>query len=112
MQELGADTGKEVQVPAGVRLQTTEAKEVADRLVELSETGPTGLMDDIGGPEVLSLEDMVKDYLAARESHAAIRSIDPKGSRWLAWTGETHLCPERRYGRVKWREYLRREYGR
>ena len=50
IQKLGADTLDEVMVPAGVRLQTIEAEEVAQRLVELTKTRQTGYVDEVGGP--------------------------------------------------------------
>ena len=111
IQKLGVDTLDEVLVPAGVRLQTIEAEEVAQRLVELTKTRQTGYVDDVGGPEILAIEDMVKDFLVARGRQATVRSVDPKGSPWVAWTGEAHLCPKHRYGKVTWQQFLCSEYG-
>jgi uncharacterized protein YbjT (DUF2867 family) len=114
IQRLGPDTKKEILVPAGVRLQPIETEEVADRLLELTKTEITGLAEDIGGPEVLSLEDMMKDYLAARRRHAIPRLVEAKTFTdlpWVAWTSETQLCPEHRCGRITWREYLQQVYG-
>ena len=111
IQKLGVDTLDEVLVPAGVRLQTIEAEEVAQRLVELTKTEQTGYVDDVGGPEVLAIEDMVKDFLVARGRQAPVRSVDPKSSSWVAWTGEAHLCPKHRYGKVTWQQFLCSEYG-
>lgn len=100
IQKLGVDTLDEVLVPAGARLQTIEAEEVAQRLVELTKTRQTEYVDDVGGPAILAIEDMVKDFLGARGRQATVRSVDPKGSPWVAWTGETHLCPKHRYGKT------------
>jgi uncharacterized protein YbjT (DUF2867 family) len=114
IQRLTTDSSKEVLVPAEVRLQTIETDEVADRLLGLANTEFTGRANDIGGPEILSLEDMVKDYLAARKRPAILRTVEAKnvaGLPWVAWTGKTHLCPDHRYGKTTWKEYLRREYG-
>ena len=111
IQKLDVDTLDEVLVPAGVRLQTIEAEEVAQRLAELTKTKQTGYVDDVGGPEILAIEDMVKDFLVARGRQATVRSVDPKGSPWVAWTGEAHLCPKHRYGKVTWQQFLCSEYG-
>ena len=75
IQKLGVDTLDEVMVPAGVRLQTIEAEEVAQRLVELTKTRQTGYVDEVGGPEILTIEDMVKDFLVARGRQAAVRFL-------------------------------------
>lgn len=115
IQRLGADTEKEILVPARVRLQTIETEEVADRLLELTKTKITRLAEDVGGPEILSLEDMVKDYLAVRRRETILRLVEAKtftNLPWVAWTGETQLRPEHRYGRSTWCEYLQRVSGR
>jgi uncharacterized protein YbjT (DUF2867 family) len=114
IERLTRDLSKELRVPAGVRLQTIETEEVADRLLELAKTEFTGRTEDIGGPEILSLEEMVRDYLAARNRSATLRTVEAKTFTdlpWVAWTGRTQLCPDHRYGKVTWKEYLRREYG-
>lgn len=54
-----------VPVPAGVSLQPIDADVVAERLEDLVGQGPSGRVDDLAGPEVLSLDEMVDDYLAA-----------------------------------------------
>jgi uncharacterized protein YbjT (DUF2867 family) len=114
IRRLTSDSSKEILIPAGVRLQTIETDEVADRLLELANTKFTGMAEDIGGPEILTLEDMVKDYLAARKRPAALRTVEAKTRAdlpWVAWTGKAHLCPDHRFGKVTWKEYLGREYG-
>jgi hypothetical protein len=63
IEALGVRQNKDILVPAGVRLQTIETAEVADRLLELTRAEVTGRADDIGGPEILSLEEMIKEYL-------------------------------------------------
>lgn len=53
-------------VPRGVRLQPIDPDLVADRVAELVVGPPGGRVDDMGGPEVLMMEDMVRAYLSAR----------------------------------------------
>jgi uncharacterized protein YbjT (DUF2867 family) len=45
--------------------QPVAAREVAERLVELAESGPAGLATDLAGPEVLRMRDLVRAYAAA-----------------------------------------------
>ncbi len=54
-------------VPRGVRLQPIDPDLVADRVAEVAVGPPSGRVDDMGGPEVLLMEDMVRAYLAARQ---------------------------------------------
>ena len=112
IQKLGPGPSNDILVPAGVRLQTIETGEVAHRLVELMRSTQSGRAEDIGGPEILSLEEMVTDYLSARGLHATLRSVSADsipGLPWSAWTGETQLCPKHRYGRITWRQFNERE---
>ena len=112
IQKLGPSPSNEILVPAGVRLQTIETEEVGHRLLELMRSPQTGRAEDIGGPEILSLEEMVTDYLSARGRHATLRSVPADsipGLPWHAWTGEAQLCPKHRYGRITWREFNERE---
>ncbi|MEA1904197.1 MAG: NAD(P)H-binding protein [Actinomycetota bacterium] len=51
-------------VPTGVRLQPIDPVLVARRVAELVSAGPAGRVEDMGGPEVLELGEMVRDYLA------------------------------------------------
>ncbi|MBV8100671.1 MAG: NAD(P)H-binding protein [Verrucomicrobia bacterium] len=109
---LGPGPNNEILVPAGVRLQTIETGEVAHRLLEVTRSTQTGRAEDIGGPEILSLEEMVTDYLATRGLHATLRSVSADsipGLPWYAWTGEAHLWPKHRYGRITWHEFNERE---
>ncbi|WP_030017410.1 SDR family oxidoreductase [Streptomyces monomycini] len=52
-------------VPAGVRLQPVDVREVAARLVELASGAPAGRVADLGGPEVRGARDLVRDTLRA-----------------------------------------------
>ncbi|MFP3913456.1 MAG: SDR family oxidoreductase [Actinomycetota bacterium] len=55
-----------VPVPGRIPVRPVDADVVADRLAELVEAGPSGRVADMAGPEVLSLDEMVLDYLQAR----------------------------------------------
>ncbi|WP_033027364.1 SDR family oxidoreductase [Streptomyces rimosus] len=54
-----------VPVPAGVRLQPVDVREVADRLVALACGEPAGRVPDMGGPEVRSAHSLIRDTLRA-----------------------------------------------
>jgi uncharacterized protein YbjT (DUF2867 family) len=114
IQKLVAGSSNEILVPGGVRLQPIAKEEVIGRLLALMRLDQIGLADQIGGPEVLTLEQMVSDYLLTRGTHASLRTVDARSLRdfpWHAWTGDTQLCPQHRYGRLTWQEFLRREKG-
>jgi uncharacterized protein YbjT (DUF2867 family) len=52
-------------VPGGVRLQPVDARDVAERLVELALGEPAGLVPDLVGPKIYRLDELARDYLRA-----------------------------------------------
>ncbi|MGW5668413.1 SDR family oxidoreductase [Micromonospora sp. NPDC003776] len=54
-----------VPVPGGLRFQPVDAREVADRLVELALGAPAGLVPDLVGPGVQGLDELMRGYLRA-----------------------------------------------
>lgn len=55
-----------VPVPGGVRVQPIDPEVVARRLAELVDQGPSGRVQDMTGPEVLSLDEIVDEYRRAK----------------------------------------------
>ncbi|MDY0816324.1 SDR family oxidoreductase [Kitasatospora purpeofusca] len=49
----------------GMRWEPVDARDVAERLVELALAAPAGLVRDLAGPSVRTLGDLTRDYLAA-----------------------------------------------
>jgi uncharacterized protein YbjT (DUF2867 family) len=96
-------------VPASrnMRFQPIDAREVATRLTELVAAEPQGRVDDLGGPEVLTMAELSDTR----------RSITGKRTRlvrapcvWFArdFAAGTNLAPDHRYGRTTWSEWLSR----
>lgn len=52
-------------VPGGLRFQPVDARDVAERLVELALGEPAGLVPELVGPKVYSLGELARDYLKA-----------------------------------------------
>lgn len=111
IQSLGADSAAaaaEVVVPAGVRLQSIDTEEVADRLVALAELGPLGHSAALGGPEILTIEAMTRAYLEAHGRTVTVRSEALAGDLYDAFRSGRQLTPDHAYGVLTWGEYLRR----
>lgn len=106
LRDLGIDTLSEVVVPEGVRFQSIEVGEVADRLVALAEGAPTAQVEDMGGPEILTLEAMATTYLRARRREASVRA-EPM-SRFQTFRSGMNLTPEHATGALTWGEYVAR----
>jgi len=94
-----------VPVPA-LRFQPVDTVEVADRLAELAEGPPAGLVDDLAGPRVYELRDLVRGYLRARGKHRALVGMRPPGQAGRALRAGANLAPDRAVGRRTWEDFL------
>jgi uncharacterized protein YbjT (DUF2867 family) len=93
-------------VPAGVRVQPVDAREVADRLVELALGEPAGLVPDLGGPRVYGMDELVRGYLRATHRRRPILPIRFAGRAYRAMRAGANLTPERAVGRRTWEDFL------
>jgi uncharacterized protein YbjT (DUF2867 family) len=69
-----------LHVAPKMRTQPVAAREVAERLVALAETGPSGRARDLGGPREERLVEMVRAYAHARGSRGWIPAIPLPGA--------------------------------
>ena len=95
-----------VPVPQGMIGQPIDSGEVADRLVELALSEPAGHVPDIGGPEVRTMEDLVRSYLKMEGSRKKVVPFPLPGATARAIRGGALICPENRYGRIGWEDFL------
>lgn len=100
-----------VPVPANVRFQPVEAKEVADRLVELALGAPAGLVPDLAGPRAHELRDLVRGYLRASGKHRLTVPLRLPGKAARAIRGGANLNPDRSVGRRTWEDFLSARVG-
>jgi uncharacterized protein YbjT (DUF2867 family) len=95
-------------VPSGVRVQPIDTAEVAERLVELAAGEPAGRVDDMGGPEVHALPDLVRMYLAAAGRRRPIVPVRLAGKAYRGYVAGGNLTPEHAVGRGTFQEFLGR----
>lgn len=100
-----------VPVPAGVAFQPVDAREVADRLVELAVGEPQGLIPAIGGPKVYAMRDLVRSYLAAAGRKRPIVPMSVPGAAARALKQGVNLAPDRATGRRTWEDFLAERVG-
>jgi len=94
-------------LPLDFRFQTVSANEVADRLCQLASEEPTNGLSNMGGPEVLSLEEMVAQWRAAGPHPRRAIRLPLPGKVARAFREGRNTCPEQAQGRQTWREFLR-----
>jgi uncharacterized protein YbjT (DUF2867 family) len=93
-------------VPAGVRYQPVDAREVAARLVELTLGEPAGLVPDIGGPRVYDLPDLIRSYLRADGRRRLLVPLRLPGGAARAVRAGANLAPEQAVGHRTWEDFL------
>lgn len=112
VQVLGALSRPPVLLlPAGARAQPIEVAEVTDRLAELAVGAPAGRVEDMGGPEVRSLESLARAYLKATGRRRAVVNVPLAGKAYRGFRAGGHLTPERAVGKGTFEDYLAARRG-
>ncbi|MCY0945332.1 SDR family oxidoreductase [Streptomyces antarcticus] len=96
-----------VPLPKGVRVQPIAVGEVADRLAELAATTPSGRVPDMDGPEVRTLPELGRAYLAATGSRRPVVPLPLAGKAYAGFRRGGNLAPGHAVGRMTFAEYLR-----
>jgi len=89
--------------------QPIAVEEVAERLVELVQAGPSGRVTDIGGPEQLRLLDAVATWQAATGTHKPVWILRFFGKTIRAFKDGKHMTALPGFGRETFGEYVARE---
>jgi uncharacterized protein YbjT (DUF2867 family) len=95
-----------VPSPSGLRFQPIDAREVADRLVQLALGEPAGLVAEMGGPRVYTIGELVRVYLKATNKHRLVISVPTMGGAARAVRGGANLTPDHAVGQRTWEDYV------
>lgn len=96
-----------VPVPAGLRLQPVDARDVAHRLVELTLGPPAGRVPDLVGPRVYEMSGLLRGYLAATGRRRPTLPVRIPGKAGRAYrAGENLAAPGARFGTRTWEDFL------
>jgi len=98
-------------VPAHTPWQTADTGEVADRITAMIDQGPSGAIQDFGGPGIRPFEEFARTWLRARRMRRPILRLLLPGSAWQAQRDGHHTTPSCRTGRRTWQDYLAQTYG-
>jgi uncharacterized protein YbjT (DUF2867 family) len=94
-----------IPVPAGWKFQPVDAAEVAARLVELALGVPSGLVQEIAGPQIYEMAELMRSYLRVRGKHRLILPVWTPGKAARAIRAGANLAPGRAAGRT-WEHFL------
>lgn len=101
-----------ITIPAETRFQSIAVSEVAQALVTLAEQEAAGRVPDIGGPEVLTLEEMTQTYQDIFHKHNIVRSEPAEvlsGEFYDACRSDDKLVPNRTIGHITWESFLQQQ---
>ncbi len=98
-------------VPGAAKFQLIDTSEVAARMAETVENGPSGRLTDIGGPEVLTGAEIAKPWpkvSGVRVIRVPVPALGPIGqlAKGLG------CCPENMFGVITGAQWLEKTYGR
>ncbi|WP_458242642.1 SDR family oxidoreductase [Streptomyces sp. MAI_2237] len=95
-------------LPARVADQPIEVAEVAYRLAELAQGEPAGRVEDMGGPQIRTLESLARSYLKATGRRRAVLQVPLFGKAYRAFREGGHLTSQHAVGKGTFEDYLAR----
>lgn len=101
-------TGPVVMTIRDVAFQVIDGGAVADRMVELVEAGPSGRVDDLGGPEAIDMRELATTWKDATGGGGPIVSLPVWGRSVAAFRAGQHHTPNRATGTPTWAQWLAR----
>jgi uncharacterized protein YbjT (DUF2867 family) len=98
-------------LPTDWPLQPVAEEEVAQRLVEIVQAGPSGRLPDMGGPRVYTSGELARIWLKQRRVHRAIIPLRLPGKTAGALRKGGNTCPQQATGAVSWEAWLQQHYS-
>lgn len=98
-------------VPTDFPLQPVDEEEVARRLFEIVQAGPSGRLPDMGGPQVSTTGELAQIWLKQRGMHRPIIPLWLPGKMARALRQGGNTCPQQATGTVAWEAWLQKHYG-
>ncbi|MEV0589839.1 SDR family oxidoreductase [Nonomuraea cavernae] len=96
-----------IPVPGGLRFQPVDAREVAERLVELTLGTPAGLVPDLAGPRVYGMAELIRGYLRARGRRRPMMPVRMPGKVGRVYRAGANLTLEgATVGKRSWEDFL------
>jgi len=93
-------------LPLDWRFQSVAAAEVATRAVELLEGEPVGRVPDFGGPEVLTVRELVESWRERRGRPRRVTNLRVPGRVSRCSREGRNTCPEHADGHQGWVDFV------
>ena len=96
-----------VPLPLEWRFQSVAAAEAASRAVELLEGDPLGRAPDFGGPEVLTVREILTAWRTRHARPSRVANLRLPGKVYRGFRAGMNTCPDHRDGHQTWAEFVR-----
>jgi uncharacterized protein YbjT (DUF2867 family) len=93
-------------IPKAFKIQPVEAKAVARELLNIYRSEPLNTIINKGGPEILTLGEMVKPWLKAKNKRKLILNFPWPGKTAVALKKGYNTCEETVSKSITWKQYL------
>ncbi|MGN6616676.1 MAG: SDR family oxidoreductase [Ilyomonas sp.] len=94
-----------ITIPAGMKFQSVDIREVAQQLTANLEKAK-GILHDFGGPQILSFEEMTQIYLNIIKTKADIETTVIESPRYELFRSGINLCPDNAFGKITWGSFI------
>lgn len=105
------EQAKTITIPAASRFQPIDSGEVADALIALVDQEASGRVPDVGGPQVLTLDEIAETYTRVFHKQRAIHTHTMQGEYFDAFRNDEKLNPDRAIGHITWEQFLQQRKG-
>jgi uncharacterized protein YbjT (DUF2867 family) len=98
-------------IPKSFKFQPIETGEVADRMIEHAQNGPSGRLPDLGGPEIETFGELAKAWQEATGDTKPTINLPMLGGLATGFKAGYNCTPDHADGRTTWTEWLQQKYG-
>ncbi|MCP2164247.1 SDR family oxidoreductase [Goodfellowiella coeruleoviolacea] len=94
----------------GIAAQPVAVGDVAERIRDRIERGPSGSVENFGGPEVLAFDEAARQWLEVRGTRRPVLRLTLPGTLGAAFRGGHLTTDAQPTGTVSWQQYLVAKY--
>ena len=98
------------KIPKGLKFQPIDVEDVTKNIIQLVISGPANSTSILGGPEILSIEEMTHIYLRETGKADTIEEVFVENDFYNIFRSGINLRPEYSVGVIKWRKFLKNNF--
>ncbi len=98
-------------LPFNFKIQPISTEEVANRLIEIVQNGPSGHMPDIAGPKVQRAAELAKTWLKANGKRRIMLPLPLFGKTAEGFRQGLNTAPANHYGQITFSDWINEKYS-